>query len=188
MEEPTLRVGDSRSHERIVPEMHRCWGGKASIENYRKFHAEIDSHPWARRRIRTLTLQDSDGDCLSSLCLHTVRARHNSQTIQLGGIARVITPQYLRGRGYAGRLIRYAIAVTELQTLQLLKLILRSSEDGEAFDALFGSLRLEAEARGRTVRRTLSPWEMAETPSGTIRANRAVGGDLHGALVERAPR
>jgi hypothetical protein len=76
---------------------------------YRHYLAGIDTHPWAQERIRNLTLRNSAGDCLSSLYLHTVQALHEDQTIQLGGIARVITPERLRGLGYAAQLIRVSL-------------------------------------------------------------------------------
>jgi hypothetical protein len=106
MEKGRLHVGGSQCHEQIIPEMHRCWGGKASLVSYREHLSEIDTHPWARCGIRNLTLEDSDGNCLSSLCLHTVGARHNGTKVRLGGIARVITPARLRGQGLAGGLVR----------------------------------------------------------------------------------
>lgn len=80
-----------------------------SLEEYRAYQRALADHPHTRRAIRTLVLHDPDGAPLSHLRLHAVRGLAGSEEIVLGGMAMVITPEPIRGRGYAGLLVEATI-------------------------------------------------------------------------------
>jgi predicted GNAT family N-acyltransferase len=70
-------------------------------------------HDWARHHVRSLVLRSREGETLSSLRLYAVRGLHRDTEIRLGGIGEVLTPEELRGRGYASRLLRLTLELLE---------------------------------------------------------------------------
>lgn len=113
MEDAYLDVADRSTLEEILPAHHKQWGGGIPLEAYRACMRERVEHDWARHHVRSLVLRSKDGACLSTLRLYGVRGTRRDAEFILGGIGEVLTPEEIRGRGYAGRLLAL--------TLELLK-------------------------------------------------------------------
>lgn len=172
MNKTRISIGDPRSMEAILPEMHKSWGGTMSLDTYLKYMEEVDSHSWVRKRVRNIVLLDEQDDCLSSLYLHAVEALHDDQVIRFGGIARVMTPERLRGHGYAANLVHATLKLLEREGVDGAYLF---SDIGPRYYEQFGFATVDssqvdipleslpAEGAGGTVR------PMQETDHGAIR-------------------
>jgi predicted GNAT family N-acyltransferase len=112
-----LDHADAQARDLIIPEMHRYWGRGMSLDTYKDYLKEVDGHPWARRQIRPLVLRDRNQQPLASLYLHAVRGLHNDKEIWLGGIARVLTPEALRGKGHARELMRRILELLDKESV-----------------------------------------------------------------------
>jgi hypothetical protein len=165
MAETYLDVGDLQAHEAFLPAHHKAWGDEMPIDAYRVYLGERLGHAWAKRHVRSLVLRGEDGAYLSSLRLYGARALHGQGEIWLGGIAEVLTPESLRGRGHASRLLGL--------TLELLK---REGVDGAylfsdidpAFYARFGFVTIGASE----IDLPLDRLPGGPTPGGEVRPRR----------------
>lgn len=111
MESVYLDTGDREAFDAFLPAHHKEWGHGIAIDAYRSCLSERLEHQWAKRRVRNLVLRAEDGSFLSSLRLYGARALHRGKEIWLGGIAEVLTPEELRGRGHAGRLLHLTLGL-----------------------------------------------------------------------------
>lgn len=113
MSRPYLDIGGPDSLEGFLPELHTSFGSGMSLEEYGAYQRALADHPHTRRAIRTLVLRDAEGSPLSHLRLHAVRGLCRSEEVLLGGIAMVLTPESLRGRGYGSLLLDATIGLLQ---------------------------------------------------------------------------
>jgi predicted N-acetyltransferase YhbS len=113
MDDVYLDVDDGSAFDALLPSHHNRWGAEIAIEEYRACLLERAEHGWARRHVRNLVLRSAEGGYLSSLRLHAVRGLQQDRKIRLGGIGEVLTPEDLRGKGYASRLVGMTLELLE---------------------------------------------------------------------------
>lgn len=114
-----IDIADGAALAAFAPVLWKMWGQDMPLDSYSLYLHEVETHPWMRGHVRTLVLRNAAGEFLAHLRLHAVRALHFDREVTMGGIAAVLTPEPLRGHGYASRLIEL--------TLDLLK---REGVDG----------------------------------------------------------
>ncbi len=113
MDDAYLDVGDRSAMEAILPAHHKQWGEGIPIDSYRACMREKMGHDWVRHHVRSLVLRSREDECLSTLRLYGVRGMHRDVEIRLAGIGEVLTPENLRGRGHAGRLLHLTLELLE---------------------------------------------------------------------------
>lgn len=133
-----LVVAEGALLEEILDLTFPVWNEGLSPRAYAQWHTAQARTAWARGRLDRMALVDDDGHLLATLKRYRYDARLDGRPVVMCGLGAVFTPEPLRGRGHATRLIEAVLEAERQRGVQLAGLF---SEIGPA---LYGPLGFTA--------------------------------------------
>jgi GNAT superfamily N-acetyltransferase len=104
-----LVVADGPLREQILDLTYPIWNEGLTRRAYGQWNDAQMRTPWGQVHLARVALLDEAGAPLASAKRYRFRARFDGQTVDILGIGAVFTPQPLRGRGHASRLIELLV-------------------------------------------------------------------------------
>jgi predicted N-acetyltransferase YhbS len=121
-----LVVADDILREHILDLTYPIWNEGLTRRAYGQWNAAQLRTSWGREHLSRVALLDDTGTVLSTAKRYRLRARLDGTAVDALGLGAVFTPQALRGRGHASRLIE--------------TLVDEARADGAAFAMLFSEI------------------------------------------------
>lgn len=129
-----LMTAEGAILEQILDESHGIWADGLNRHAYGRYNAAQLRTPWGASHLRRFALVDGNGRVLSSAKRYRVRASLDGREIGVVGIGALFTPQRMRGRGFAERLIEQILADARSEGAELA--ILFSEIDPAFYEAM----------------------------------------------------